>query len=118
MCLVIDREIAKWRLRFDIALAKEIIEINPADLWVESVHPVSALLRKEARVEIVIGQVAVVVHIHVQLVVDEPVPVGHLKLHRLTVHRVVGHWVAHQEALQVRDVAWGFRVYVIIYLFS
>ena len=118
MYLVIDREIAKWRLRFDIALAKEIIKIDPADLWVECVHPVSALLRKEARVEIVIGQVAVVVHIHVQLVVDEPVPVGHLKLHGLTIDWVVGHWVAHQEPLQIGDVAWGLRVYVIIYLFS
>jgi hypothetical protein len=62
-------------------------------------------LREEPCIEIVVGQVAVVVDIHVKLVVDEPIPVGHLKLHRLTVHRVVGHWVAHQEALQVRDVA-------------
>ena len=44
MHLVIEREISIRGLRLDIALSNEIIEVDAADLGVEGVHPVSALL--------------------------------------------------------------------------
>lgn len=118
MDLVATWEISKGRLRLNVALAYEVIEVDSTYLGVEGIHPVSALLREETSIEIVIRQVAIIINVHVQLIIDQAIPVGHLELHRLSIHTVIRDRISHQEALELGNVTCGFRVDIIIDLFS
>ena len=117
-CLSVNEPLTIRRLWLDVALAEQVIQVDAADLRVKGIHPVPALLREQARIEVIIRQVAILIHVHVQLIIDQPVPVGHLELHGFAVNQVICHWVAHHETLQFRLIASGLSLNVVIDLFN